>query len=182
MLTTIKLGGFLGKKYGKTHKMAAKSPAHAVAMLCACFKGFRKDFQQHNWRILVNDYTACEEDIKNNINTAGKCIRFLPKFEGSGNYARIVAGIVVLVVNAIYFQNSPQGIQLGVGLIAGGILGMMFGVNPSATDQANDAKKTSYLFGGTLNTTGQGNPRPLLYGRRLVGSQVVSAGISTREL
>lgn len=180
MLTTIKLGGFLGKKYGKTHKMAAKSPAHAVAMLCACFKGFRKDFQQHNWRILVNDYTACEEDIKNNINAAGKCIRFLPKFEGSGNYARIVAGAIITVIGVIYEQ--PTLVQFGVSLIAGGVLGLMFGVNPSATEQANDAKKTSYLFGGTLNTTGQGNPRPLLYGRRLVGSQVVSAGISTREL
>lgn len=180
MLTTIKLGGFLGKKYGKTHKMAAKSPAHAVAMLCACFKGFRKDFQQHNWRILVNDYTACEEDIKNHINAAGKCIRFLPKFEGSGNYARIVAGVIITIIGVVYQQ--PTAVQLGVGLIVGGVLGLMFGVNPSATDQANDAKKTSYLFGGTLNTTGQGNPRPLLYGRRLVGSQVVSAGISTREL
>ena len=36
---------------------------------------------------------------------------------------------------------------------------------------------TRYHFNGVVNTTAQGNPVPLGYGRMIVGSAVVSAGI-----
>ena len=42
-LTTIKLGGVLGKKYGKTFKMAARTPSEAIRMLAATFKTFMED-------------------------------------------------------------------------------------------------------------------------------------------
>ena len=40
--------------------------------------------------------------------------------------------------------------------------------------------KPSYAFDGPLNTTAQGNPVPLAYGKILAGSQVISAGLEAR--
>ncbi|MNL81044.1 Bacteriophage lambda tail assembly protein I [compost metagenome] len=39
----------------------------------------------------------------------------------------------------------------------------------------------SYNFNGPVNTTAQGNPVPLLYGRMIVGSSVISAGIYAED-
>lgn len=45
----------------------------------------------------------------------------------------------------------------------------------SAKDSAEN--KPSYNFNGAVNTTAQGNPVPLGYGRMIIGSAVISAGI-----
>ena len=181
---TIKLGGFLGKKYGKTFHLCVRNPAEAVALLAANFSSFQKDFIKHNYRVMVNEEVIDKEDIQNPC--VGKCIRFIPVLAGSGNVGRIVAGIVLVVVGTVASAYlGPVGgamVSMGYGLIVGGIVGLMFGTNPSAQNESQDSSKTSYLFGGTLNTTGQGNPVPILYGRRMVGSQVISAGISTEAI
>jgi predicted phage tail protein len=44
------------------------------------------------------------------------------------------------------------------------------------------ANKPSYAFDGAVNTAAQGNPVPICYGRLIVGSQVVSAGLVTEPL
>lgn len=37
--------------------------------------------------------------------------------------------------------------------------------------------KPSYAFGGPVNSTAQGNPVGVLYGKRRIGGAVISAGI-----
>lgn len=41
--------------------------------------------------------------------------------------------------------------------------------------------QASYAFGGVTNTTAQGNPVPLLYGRRRIGGAIISAGIYVED-
>ena len=41
--------------------------------------------------------------------------------------------------------------------------------------------RPSYAFDGPVNTAAQGNPVPVCYGRLIVGSQVVSAGMMAEE-
>ncbi|WP_260627457.1 tail assembly protein [Pseudomonas protegens] len=41
--------------------------------------------------------------------------------------------------------------------------------------------RPSYSFNGAVNTSVQGNPVPLLYGRMIVGSAVISAGIYSED-
>jgi predicted phage tail protein len=41
--------------------------------------------------------------------------------------------------------------------------------------------KPSYVFDGPINTAAQGNPVPVCYGRLIVGSQVISAGMVAEE-
>ena len=40
----------------------------------------------------------------------------------------------------------------------------------------------SYAFGGAVNTTAQGQPVPIGYGRMIIGGAVISAGITTEEI
>ena len=42
--------------------------------------------------------------------------------------------------------------------------------------------RQSYNFSGIQNTSVQGTPIPLVYGKMYVGSVVVSAGISTTDI
>ena len=104
---------------------------------------------------MLNKDTLDEDSIKAGLNIQGKCIRFIPKFVGSGNYGRIIAGVVLVVIGT--YTENPALIQAGYGLVIGGVMGLMFGTNPSSNNESEDSNKTSYLFGGTVNTTGQGN-------------------------
>ena len=67
--------------------------------------------------------------------------------------------------------------MMGMSMMIGGVMQLL---SPqikelSAKDSAGNG--ASYHFNGVVNTTAQGNPVPLGYGRIIVGSAVVSAGI-----
>ena len=53
---------------------------------------------------------------------------------------------------------------------------------PKKTDQSARQDGTSYFFDGPVNTTQQGVPVPLIYGRVLVGSQAISAKVTVDQL
>ncbi|WP_416740186.1 hypothetical protein ACM1ZW_03960 [Pseudomonas sp. NFX71] len=48
--------------------------------------------------------------------------------------------------------------------------------SPSQQEQATTENKPSYLFNGAFNSTQQGLPVPVIYGKMLVGSSVVAVG------
>lgn len=47
--------------------------------------------------------------------------------------------------------------------------------------QLPDGTLRKYAFGGVTNTTAQGNPVPLLYGKRRIGGAIISAGIYVED-
>ncbi len=71
--------------------------------------------------------------------------------------------------------------KLGAVMALGGVVQMLAPqqVGQSSRDDANNA--ASYNFNGAVNTTAQGNPVPILYGRMIVGSAVISAGIYSED-
>lgn len=171
----LRLCGWLGKKYGKNFTLRGNTVKEAVDMLCANFKDFRKDFvgNQSKYKITVGNEEIEEQEAflpAKSIN-----VKITPYFGGSGNIARIVAGIVLVVVG----EGASPVAMMGWSLILGGAVGLLFGTPSTKNSGSEDSSKTSYLFGGTVNTTGQGNPVPILYGKRRIGSQVISAGISS---
>jgi len=82
-----------------------------------------------------------------------------------------IAGVALAVVGAVsmYFGNPYGGqmIFMGAAMAFGGIA-QMISAHPATV-------KTSYNFNGAQNTTAQGGPVPLLYGRMRVGSTVISS-------
>ena len=188
-LTTVKLHGWLGQKYGKTFKLGVNNAREAIALLSAQIKGFRQDIVKFNrhYRVMVNDEHRDIDTVDNP--SRGKCIRIIPAIEGSGNGAKFIAGIVLVAVG-LYISGGTLGTGSGIGgtiasygilLMLGGVVGMLFEPSKSSNESNSDSKQ-SYIFSGTVNTTGQGNQVPIAYGQLRVGSQVISAGISSETI
>ena len=96
--------------------------------------------------------------------------------EGRGREAHIAPGLghVAGVVDGV--------MGFGISMVLGGVVQLL---SPQQTyDSAASERpenRPSYNFNGPVNTTAQGHPVPLCYGRMIVGSAVISAGIETRQ-
>lgn len=71
--------------------------------------------------------------------------------------------------------------KFGAAMMLGGVV-QMLSPQPSgiASKQSAD-NRASYAFGGVTNTAAQGYPVPLLYGKRLIGGAIISAGIYVED-
>ena len=65
----------------------------------------------------------------------------------------------------------------GYGLIFGGAAQYL---TPKVEDGKSAVSAENYLFNGALNTVRQGGPVPLVYGRMITGSSVISASLFTQ--
>ena len=76
-----------------------------------------------------------------------------------------------------------MALSFGASLVLGG-LSQMLAQTPdtSSRGQGQGLDSASYLFNGPVNTTQQGNPVPILYGRLIIGSQVVSASVQAYDI
>lgn len=194
MLTTVKLHGWLGKKYGKTFKMQVSTTAQAVGLLRANFKNFASDVINYNpgYRVHVGKEVIDATELANT--TGGKTIHIIPVIAGSNNVARIVVGaILIYAALTIPGLQGAAGVGLntmgqavfsfGTSLVIGGVMGLLTPTAKPAAFSAESAdNRPSYMFNGPVNTVGQGNPVSVLYGQLLVGSQVISAGLATTQL
>ncbi len=67
---------------------------------------------------------------------------------------------------------GTAAVRVGESLVYGGV-GMLLTPTPKDVEETNN-----YAFNGAVNTTRQGVPVPICYGQLLVGSSVISSGIS----
>lgn len=181
---SVILYGELGKLYGKYHKYSVKSVPEAIRALEANFKGFSSAIKKDSFYKVIVDKEVVSEDTL--TKTANKKIKIIPVVQGGGKgVGQIIAGIALLVVawwNPYAWGSVATGLMTSVGssLVLGGISQML--TKPSKTSAGADRpdQNPSYLFDGPVNTTAQGNPVPLAYGKMLCGSQVISAGLEVR--
>lgn len=195
MLTKVILEGEFAKvAKQKEWMLDCSSPAEAIQLISANTGGAIKNWiRQH-----LNSYKVCEvecvdengrsEQLTTETFTAErkcKTIRFLPIFSGAGGgngVFQAIAGVVMIVVGAIccVFQQYYVGVPLitgGIGMLLGGVITML--MNNSTDD--DDDSSSNYYFNGAQNTTNQGAPVPLVFGRCRVGSAVISSGIDITQ-
>jgi predicted phage tail protein len=198
--TTIILSGPLGKKFGREYRLHldTKTPAEATRALCWMLPGFKAYLAGAQARGVAFAVFRGKGKSAENITVhqlhepAGDVIRFAPVIVGSknGGVLNVIVGVVLIVIGGLitgwsFGAATPVGTAIaGVGLsmIAGGIVQMLSPqpkLNKGGADSA--ANQASYVFSGAVNTTAQGNPVPVLYGRMIVGSAVISAGIEADE-
>ncbi|MFZ4964690.1 tail assembly protein [Pseudomonas sp. Mn2068] len=112
--------------------------------------------------------------------TGKKVIRISPIITGSKR-----AGLLQTIVGVVLIALSPftNGATLapGIALVAGGVIQMLSPQAKGLGTQDSPNNRASYSFNGPVNTSVQGNPVPLLYGRMIVGSAVISAGIYSED-
>lgn len=190
------LYGFLGAEFGRVHRYDVKTPAQAVRALCATIKGFKQALiEGEHYRVVVGGKSSLELDQVFNPVSDRESIRIVPIVAGSGGLGKILLG-VALVVASVYTSGAASGFfsttaggfvsaaagKIGFALVLGGVSELLF-KPPSAPDSAEKPdSRPSFIFNGAVNTSTEGNAVPVLYGSMIVGSQVVSVGLSVEQI
>ena len=191
-MRTIKLGGVLGKKFGKQFTLDVHSFRDAMAALCMMKPGFEKYLRTAEERGLVFAVFVDERNLgEHELDLVGSNngdIRIQPIVQGSkqaGMFQTLLG--VVLIVAGLFTGGTTS--TLGMGLLAagaavglGGVVQMLSPTTKASAESKNDdGNNPSYGFGGAVTTIAQGNPYPLLYGEREIGGAVESGGVYTQD-
>ncbi|MMZ50865.1 Bacteriophage lambda tail assembly protein I [compost metagenome] len=191
---TIRLYGVLGTTFGRVHRLAVDSPQEAIKALCTVIPGLQKFILESKERGLT--YTIFEgrrnlskDDLPLAAN--GNDIRIAPVIIGSkkAGIFQTILGAVLVVVGAVmtYISGgvaSPlaAGMMMsGASMMLGGVIQMLSPMQGGLASRQDPDNKPSYAFGGPVNTIAQGNPVPILYGKRRIGGAIISAGIYAED-
>lgn len=191
MLTTVRLDGVMGKKFGKSWELAVSSPAEALRMIEANRPGLRawvvaNQAKYDAYRIVCVFENGREEILDEDTFPIHrgqlKSIRFTPVVSGaSGSIGKIVVGALLIAASFIApTAISPYLFNIGASLILGGIIETL-SPRPK-TQNSNGEDISSFYFDGPVNTDRQGAPVPLIYGRVMAGSHPISASINIDEV
>lgn len=188
MLTTIRLYGELGRTFGRVHKFAVDSAAEAVQALCTMIPGFEKHLTNSKDRgvgysVFYGKLNLSEEALAFPSN--GSDIRIAPVLMGSkkSGWLNIIVGAVLIIAGVFTsWAGGTALISAGIGMIAGGVVQLLTPVPKGRSTKDKPDNQASYSFNGPVNTQAQGNPVSALYGELIIGSAVVSAGISAQDM
>lgn len=192
MLKTIKLYGILAKKFGKQFKLDVANTREAIRALSAQIPGFEK-FMLHahehglGFAVYQDKHNISEYEI--DMSTDAAVIKIVPKVIGAGGdngVLQVVLGVVLVVAGYFTFgATSPYGMALigaGVGMAIGGITQMLMPTVDTTQDGNQDGNRANKGFGSAVTTVAQGNPVPVLRGRREIGGFINSAGQYPEDL
>ena len=198
MLKKVKLYGELAERYGKDWSLDINSPKEAVRALIANNPGFAQFVGTSEDRgvgyIISVGGTDLEDPVNEIYNPSGKQeIKIIPVILGAKNkdaWKKIIIG-AILIAGGMYLggiaggaamAGTAQGaaiafagtaaVEVGKAMVIGGV-GMLLSPTPKDVEETNN-----YAFNGAVNTIRQGVPVPICYGQLLVGSSVISSGIS----
>lgn len=177
-MRTIRLGGTLGKRYGRQYRLDVASVGEAVRALITQLPGFKHallgvDAKGGGFRVDVADRNVTEEELT--LVSEGD-ILIMPVYGGAKAGFRIVLG-AVLVAAGVYF-NMPTLTAVGASLILGGVIELLTPV-PKTGDSQNPLE--SYGIGGGQALT-QGACVGLIYGRYRTTPQLVSIGLEASDV
>jgi predicted phage tail protein len=197
------LYGSLGATYGKVHRYDVVSPAQAIKALSVTIKGFKQSLIDGGYyRILVGGKDELDIDQLGNPMSDRETIRIVPVVAGASGIGKVILGGALLIFapqlgvafGATAATATTAGVagfagitastfaSIGVSLVIGGVSQMLFSPQSQSISAEREENKPSFIFNGAVNTTRQGNCVPICYGRMIVGSQVISAGLSVDQL
>jgi predicted phage tail protein len=187
MLRTIHLYGEMAERFGTNYKLDVEHLGEATHALASQIPGLRaymmeRHFQCVRGEDLSKGYILGEEEIT--FQGRGD-FHIVPAIAGSkqGGLGKLIAGI--LLIGVAFWMGPTTAIFGSVtwGNVAGiGLAMALAGLSQLLTPQPKKKKKNdSFTFNGAVNTTDQGVPVPLVYGRTMTGSVVLSAGISADD-
>lgn len=196
-LRTVVLYGQLRSRFGRRFQFLLESNATSEALqaLCSQVAGFRAFLTQAKDRgmgfaIFVGKKNLKEHELAEPHGNDD--IRIAPMLLGSknGGVFNIILG-AILILAASYFGGPEAGKAaaemwanvgaMGASLMVGGVIQLLSPQPKAPNTSDHPSNQPSYVFNGAVNTQAQGNPVPLLYGRLIVGSAVISAGINSED-
>ncbi|EMW1040524.1 tail assembly protein [Citrobacter freundii] len=193
VMTTIKLSGSLAKTFGREHQRLITTTQEAIRALCATIPGFEKYLNTSKSRGLTFSIFRAKQNIWEDdlaFPNCGREIHIVPVIRGSkrSGLLQTILGVALIAAAAFPVLTPGLGIAasnimfgIGASMALGGVA-QMLSPQPGGLASKQDAdNKASYAFGGVTNTTAQGNPVPLCYGKRRIGGAIISAGIYVED-
>lgn len=207
-MKTIYLHGTLGKKYGKSYTLNVEDVVSACKHLARLVPGFRKEVRDGTYKVIRGKVKGGKQLGPDELYMTLKDeVHIYPITAGSKGGGKAILGILLLGVAVFMTGGAALGIgaaAFGTGLTAGagatlsltlagtvaafgasmllGGVAMMLSPTPGSDYGSREDTTQSFLFNGVQNTTEQGGPIPLIYGRFMVGSKVVSAAVTTEDI
>ena len=202
-MKVVKVYGALKERLGGqgTFELDVFNAAEAIRALCANFVGLDKWLIDSGndgiaYKVLLGKEEVGEDNIENLLYPWSETDVFhvTPVVTGSGGrWGRIVMGVALVGVGmatgGVGFSLAigvtgwagagfwaKSAITIGAGLALGGVADLLTPV-PKQPPDAN--KLQSFSFSGIEQTSAQGGPVPIVYGKCFVGSTVISAGLDT---
>ncbi len=199
-LREIKVYGELADFCGyKSLTADVKTAADAIK----CLIGNNPELEPHMcsryYKVIVEDNPIT---IKELHYPAGRtAIKIIPVVTGEGGrgLGSILFGAALIGLSFVTFGTSAafSGVQftaagiaggfgskallyVGASLLLNGVSSMLTPTQPINNSEADP--ENSFAFSSPINVSRAGIPIPLIYGRRVVGSAVISAGIDIEEV
>lgn len=196
-LRTVRLYGRLGTEFGRVHRLVVNSTAEAVRALCVVLPGFEAALASSSqngvaYACFVGRRNIPEGELGHPVGNDDIRIAPVPSGAKRGGLFQTVLG-AALIGLAVW---NPMGwaalgakgaigtttmFSMGVSLAMGGVVQMLTPQQKSLSTKDRPENGASYNFNGPVNTSAQGNPVAVLYGRMIVGSATISAGIFSED-
>ncbi|XKE45761.1 hypothetical protein LG302_01050 [Halomonas organivorans] len=198
-MKAIHLHGHLGGRFGGPFSLDVRDPAEAVRALSSQLPGFREVLAEGDWQVVRGPLDAGEplDEAGLALGLAeGGELHLLPAVAGAGGdsgLGKVIAGVALVAAAGAFIPATAAiagvGVQstvagLGISMALGGVA-QMLAPSPQVGDYGSRERpdqRPSFLFDGPVNTSTQGLPVPLVYGRVRAGSVVISAGMNAEEI
>ena len=202
MLRKIKLYGELAKFLGeKTLEAEVNNAAQAIRFLVVNFPKLEKHMADRYYRVLVDKWELNDKEL--HYPSGASDIKIVPVVGGAGgNTGQILLGAALIgasfmfpgagmfgttsflgkeaVVGGFLTKVGTITSVIGASLVLNGIANMLAPVE--TIPEENQDPRRSFNFSGIQNTTRAGVAVPVIYGRTMTGSVVVSANITNEQV
>jgi len=199
MLRKIKLYGELAKFLGqKTFEAEVNNAAQAIRFLVVNFPKLEKHMSDRHYKVILDNWELKEKELHYPSGTND--IKIVPVVGGAGgNFGQVLLGAALIgaaflapgstLVFGKGFGASLAGANLigakgaflvGSALVLNGIAGMLTPVQ--TIPESNQDPRRSFNFSGIENTSKAGVAVPVIYGRTMTGSVVISANITNEQV
>lgn len=194
-MRTIVLHGELGERFGSEWKLDVRSPAEAMRAIGAnCPKFFAHLVESQDrgvgYEVLLDREALTKERLSDPFGR--ETLHVVPVIGGAKSGGRAVLIGAALVAFAVFAPYATTALftmggttltvgalagNIGIGLVLAGTAQLLTGTpkTPQGLDPASELP--SYFFSGPANTVNLDSAVPVGYGRAVVGSVPVSAGV-----
>ncbi|EPK1414174.1 tail assembly protein [Pseudomonas aeruginosa] len=189
-LTTIRLYGVLGKRFGRMHGRLLESGTvrEAMSALKHTMEGFETFMREAESKGLTFAVFRGRNLSGEQLDMRGReDIRIVPLVIGSkqsGLFQTVLGAALIAVgvfATSLTLGTSTFLISAGASMMLGGVMQMLSPQPKGLKGREAPENAPSYAFGGPVNTIAQGHPVGVLYGKRRIGGAVISAGIYAED-
>lgn len=183
------------RRFGQEFKLHAQCPAEALKALLIQIEDLRQHINAGSYQVKFNTEIFSEEDLKERFHhTSSGELHITPMVAGAGKYTQIIIGVVLIA--ASWYVGGAAGwaylgasslasgmFMMGASMVLGGIAQML--TKPPSLDlkSGNEEKSSrNTSFSNLQNSSAEGRPVPLAYGRVRCGAMEISKGYQTRRV